>query len=139
MDVFEAAELYQKADIPLIILAGKKYGSGNSRDWAAKGPFLLGVRAVIAESYEKSHKDQLVGIGIVPLQFLPGENAESLSLSGKEQYSISIPAKLVPGESLEVKTSTGKLFHVIAAFNNEAEVMFYKHGGILSYVARKYL
>ncbi|XP_069836568.1 iron-responsive element-binding protein 2 isoform X2 [Dendropsophus ebraccatus] len=139
MDVFEAAELYQKADIPLIIIAGKKYGSGNSRDWAAKGPFLLGVRAVIAESYEKIHKDQLVGIGIAPLHFLPGENAESLGLSGKEQYSISIPTKLVPGESLEVKTSTGKIFHVTAAFNNEAEVTFYKHGGIFSYVARKYL
>ncbi|KAM4036139.1 iron-responsive element-binding protein 2 isoform 1-T1 [Anomaloglossus baeobatrachus] len=139
MDVFEAADLYQKSDIPLIILAGKKYGSGNSRDWAAKGPFLLGVRAVIAESYENIHKDQLVGIGIAPLQFLPGQNAESLSLSGKEQYSLSIPAKLVPGESLEVKTNTGKIFQVIAAFNNDAEVTFYKHGGILSYVARKYL
>ncbi|XP_069621662.1 iron-responsive element-binding protein 2 [Ranitomeya imitator] len=139
MDVFEAADMYQRADIPLIILAGKKYGSGNSRDWAAKGPLLLGVRAVIAESYENIHKDQLVGIGITPLQFLPGENAETLGLSGKEQYSISIPANLVPGESLKVKTNTGKIFQVIAAFNNEAEVTFYKHGGILNYVARKYL
>ncbi|XP_063782636.1 iron-responsive element-binding protein 2 isoform X5 [Pseudophryne corroboree] len=139
LDVFEAAELYQKADIPLIIIAGKKYGSGNSRDWAAKGPFLLGVRAVIAESYEKIHKDQLVGIGIAPLQFLPGDSAVSLGLSGKEQYSLHIPANLVPGETLEVKTSSGKLFRVIAAFNNETEFEFYKHGGILSYVARKYL
>ncbi|XP_018408266.1 PREDICTED: iron-responsive element-binding protein 2 [Nanorana parkeri] len=139
MDVFDAAELYQKADIPLIIIAGKKYGSGNSRDWAAKGPFLLGVRAVIAESYEKIHKDQLVGIGIAPLQFLPGDSAESLGLSGKEQYSISIPASLAFGDTLEVKTTNGKVFRVIAAFDKEAETMFYKEGGILNYVARKYL
>ncbi|KAM4677433.1 iron-responsive element-binding protein 2 [Discoglossus pictus] len=139
LDVFEAAELYQKADIPLIIIAGKKYGSGNSRDWAAKGPFLLGVKAVIAQSYEKIHKDHLVGIGIAPFQFLPGESAESLNLCGKEQYSISIPEDIIPGATLEVKTNNGKVFHVIAAFNNETEVTFYKHGGILSYVARKYL
>ncbi|XP_072255171.1 iron-responsive element-binding protein 2 [Pyxicephalus adspersus] len=139
MDVFDASELYQKADIPLIIIAGKKYGSGNSRDWAAKGPFLLGVRAVIAESYEKIHKDQLVGIGIAPLQFLPGDSAESLGLSGKEQYSISIPARLAPGDTLEFQTTNGKVFHVNAAFDKEAEVMFYKQGGILNYVTRKYV
>ncbi|XP_073475277.1 iron-responsive element-binding protein 2 [Aquarana catesbeiana] len=139
MDVFDAAELYQKADIPLIIIAGKKYGSGNSRDWAAKGPFLLGVRAVIAESYEKIHKEQLVGIGIPPLQFLPGDSAESLGLSGKEQYSISIPASLAPGDTVKVKTTGGKLFSVIAAFDKEAEITFFKQGGILNYVARKYL
>ncbi|KAM9311825.1 iron-responsive element-binding protein 2 [Gastrophryne carolinensis] len=141
MDVFDAADLYQKADIPLIILAGKKYGSGNSRDWAAKGPFLLGVRAVIAESYEKIHKDHLVGIGIAPLQFLPGESAESLGLSGKEQYSITIPDSLAPGDTLEVKTTNGKVkvFSVIASFDKDTDITFYKHGGILSYVARKYV
>ncbi|KAM8972201.1 iron-responsive element-binding protein 2 [Pelodytes ibericus] len=139
MDVFEAAEMYQKGDIPLIIIAGKKYGSGSSRDWAAKGPFLLGVRAVIAESYEDIHKDHLVGMGIAPLQFLPGENAESLNLSGKEQYSLSIPVDMIPKDTFEVKTNSGKIFHVTAAFDNEVEVTFYKHGGILNYVARKYL
>ncbi|XP_075432178.1 iron-responsive element-binding protein 2 isoform X2 [Ascaphus truei] len=139
LDVFEAAELYQKADTPLLILAGKQYGSGSSRDWAAKGPFLLGVKAVIAESYEKIHKDHLVGMGIAPLQFLPGENAESHGLTGKEQYSLSLPASLTPREALEVKTNTGKLFRVTAEFANAAEVTLYKHGGILSYVARKYL
>ncbi|XP_053318573.1 iron-responsive element-binding protein 2 isoform X2 [Spea bombifrons] len=139
MDVFDAAELYQKADIPLIIIAGKKYGSGSSRDWAAKGPYLLGVKAIIAESYEKIHKDHLVGMGIVPLQFFPGENAESLNLSGKEQYSISIPVELSPKDTLEVKTNSGKVFRVIAAFDKEVEVTFYQHGGILNYVARKYL
>ncbi|XP_063305495.1 iron-responsive element-binding protein 2 [Pelobates fuscus] len=139
MDVFGAAELYQRADIPLIIIAGKKYGSGSSRDWAAKGPFLLGVRAVIAESYEKIHKDHLVGMGIAPLQFLPGENAESLNLSGKEQYSLSIPVDLTPKDTLEVKTNNGKGFHVTAAFDNEIQITFYRHGGILNYVSRQYL
>lgn len=98
-----------------------------------------GVRAVIAESYEKIHKDQLVGIGIPPLQFLPGDSAESLGLSGKEQYSISIPASLAPGDIVKVKTTSGKLFSVIAAFDKEAEIAFFKQGGILNYVARKYL
>ncbi|XP_053573248.1 iron-responsive element-binding protein 2 isoform X3 [Bombina bombina] len=139
MDVFEAAELYQKADIPLIIIAGKKYGSGSSRDWAAKGPLLLGVKAVIAESYERMHKDHLVGVGIAPLQFLPGENAESLGLCGKELYSIPIPVNLTPGQTLEVETNSGKVFNVIASLNNEVDVIIYKHGGILNYVARKYL
>ncbi|OCT87124.1 hypothetical protein XELAEV_18020817mg [Xenopus laevis] len=111
MDVFDAAELYEKSEIPLIIIAGKKYGLGNSRDWAAKGPFLLGVRVVIAESYEKIHKDHLVGIGIAPLQFLSGENAETLGLSGKEKYSLSLPADLTPRHKVEVKVVMG--LHVL--------------------------
>uniref|UniRef100_A0A8C5M2H0 Iron responsive element binding protein 2 n=1 Tax=Leptobrachium leishanense TaxID=445787 RepID=A0A8C5M2H0_9ANUR len=139
MDVFEAAELYQKEATPLIIIAGKKYGSGSSRDWAAKGPFLLGVKAVIAESYEKIHKDHLVGMGIAPLQFLQGESPESLNLSGKDQFSLSIPLDLAPGCTLEVKTNSGKTFRVSAAFENEVQVTFYRHGGILNFVARKYL
>ncbi|KAE8617088.1 hypothetical protein XENTR_v10008980 [Xenopus tropicalis] len=112
MDVFDAAELYQKAEIPLIIIAGKKYGLGNSRDWAAKGPFLLGVRVVIAESYEKIHKDHLVGMGIAPLQFLSGENAETLGLSAKEQYSFSLPVDLTPRHKIEVKVSFFFFFKV---------------------------
>ncbi|KAF4017905.1 hypothetical protein G4228_009478 [Cervus hanglu yarkandensis] len=103
LDVFEAAELYQKEGIPLIILAGKKYGSGNSRDWAAKGPYLLGVKAVLAESYEKIHKDHLIGIGIAPLQFLPGESADSLGLSGRETFSLTFPEELSPGVILNIK------------------------------------
>lgn len=138
LDVFEAAELYQKEGIPLIILAGKKYGSGNSRDWAAKGPYLLGVKAVLAESYEKIHKDHLIGIGIVPLQFLPGENAESLGLSGRETFSLTFPEELSPGITLTIKTSSGKVFNVIAAFENDVEVTLYKHGGLLNFVARKF-
>ncbi|RXM98034.1 Iron-responsive element-binding protein 2 [Acipenser ruthenus] len=104
LDVYEAADRYQREGIQLIILAGKKYGSGNSRDWAAKGPYLLGVKAVIAESFEKMHKNHLVGIGIAPLQFLPGENADTLGLSGKEKYSLTIPEDLSPRHELTVKS-----------------------------------
>ncbi|XP_028921364.1 iron-responsive element-binding protein 2 [Ornithorhynchus anatinus] len=138
LDVFEAAELYQKEGIPLIILAGKKYGSGNSRDWAAKGPYLLGVKAVVAESYEKIHKDHLIGIGIAPLQFLPGENADSLGLTGKEQFSLTFPEDLFPGITFTIKTSTGKVFSVIASFENDVEITLFKHGGILNYVTRRF-
>ncbi|EPQ12818.1 Iron-responsive element-binding protein 2 [Myotis brandtii] len=138
LDVFEAAELYQKEGIPLIILAGKKYGSGSSRDWAAKGPYLLGVRAVLAESYEKIHKDHLVGIGIAPLQFLPGESAETLGLTGRETFSLAFPEELSPGVTLTMKTSTGKAFRVIASFENDVEITLYQHGGLLNFVARKF-
>ncbi|XP_077173578.1 iron-responsive element-binding protein 2 isoform X1 [Paroedura picta] len=139
MDVFDAAEAYQKENIPLIILAGAKYGLGNSRDWAAKGPFLLGVKAVIAESYEKLHKGHLIGIGIAPLQFLPGESTSSLGLTGREQFSISFPRKLSPGMTLDVKTNTGKHFHVTASFDNDVELTLYRHGGLLSYTVRRLL
>ncbi|MGH0161847.1 UNVERIFIED_CONTAM: hypothetical protein FKN15_072614 [Acipenser sinensis] len=132
LDVYEAADRYQREGIQLIILAGKKYGSGNSRDWAAKGPYLLGVKAVIAESFEKMHKNHLVGIGIAPLQFLPGENADTLGLSGKEKYSLTIPEDLSPRHELTVKTSTGKTFKVLALFENEMDIAFFKHGGILN-------
>uniref|UniRef100_A0A8C7VWN5 aconitate hydratase n=1 Tax=Oncorhynchus mykiss TaxID=8022 RepID=A0A8C7VWN5_ONCMY len=103
LDVFEAVERYQRDGIPLIILAGKQYGSGNSRDWAAKGPYLLGVRAVIAESFEKMHKNHLVGMGIAPLQFLPGQSADSLELCGKEKFTITLPEDLSPKQMLTVK------------------------------------
>ncbi|XP_060743075.1 iron-responsive element-binding protein 2 isoform X1 [Tachysurus vachellii] len=139
MDVFEAAERYQRDGIPLIILAGKDYGSGSSRDWAAKGPYLLGVRAVIAESFEKMHKNHLVGMGIAPLQFLPGQTAESLGLCGKERFSISIPEQINPQHELTVLTSTGKSFSVVALLENEMDVTFYRHGGILKFEARSML
>ncbi|KFO05003.1 Iron-responsive element-binding protein 2, partial [Balearica regulorum gibbericeps] len=138
LDVFEAAELYQKEGIPVIILAGKKYGLGSSRDWAAKGPFLLGVKAVLAESYEKVHKSQLIGIGIAPLQFLPGENPSTLGLTGREQFSILFPPELSPGMTLDIKTSTGKVFGVIALFENDMEISLYKCGGSLNFVARRF-
>ncbi|XP_035520572.1 iron-responsive element-binding protein 2 [Morone saxatilis] len=139
LDVFEAAERYQRDGIPLIILAGKDYGSGNSRDWVAKGPYLLGVRAVIAESFEKLHKNQLVGMGIMPLQFLPDQNADSLELSGKERFTITLPDSLSPRQQLTVKTSEGKSFFVTALFDTEMDIIFFRHGGHLRYVARTLL
>ena len=97
MSVFEASEKYRKERVPLLVLAGKEYGSGSSRDWAAKGPALLGVRAVIAESYERIHRSNLVGMGIVPLQFKEGDSAESLGLSGEESYEISGLKQMLQG------------------------------------------
>ncbi|XP_068168898.1 iron-responsive element-binding protein 2 [Antennarius striatus] len=139
LDVFEAAERYQREGIPLIILAGKDYGSGNSRDWVAKGPYLLGVRAVIAESFEKLHKNQLVGMGIMPLQFLPEQNADSLELTGKERFTITLPDSLSPRQQLTIKTSHGKSFLVTALFDTERDVLLFQHGGHLRYVARTFL
>ncbi|KAG7230877.1 hypothetical protein INR49_024904 [Caranx melampygus] len=139
LDVFEAAERYQRDGIPLIILAGKDYGSGNSRDWVAKGPYLLGVRAVIAESFEKLHKNQLVGMGIMPLEFLPGQNADSLELSGKERFTITQPESLSPRQQLTVKTSQGKSFVVTALFDTEMDVIFFQNGGLFRYVARTFI
>ncbi|CAN9498895.1 unnamed protein product [Ophioblennius macclurei] len=139
MDVFEAADRYQRDGVPLIILAGKHYGSGNSRDWVAKGPYLLGVRAVIAESFESLHRTQLVGMGIMPLQFLPGQSADSLELSGKERFSVSLPESLGLRPQLTVKTSQGKSFAVTALFDTELDVIFFQHGGLLRYVARTLL
>uniref|UniRef100_A0A8C2XJE4 aconitate hydratase n=1 Tax=Cyclopterus lumpus TaxID=8103 RepID=A0A8C2XJE4_CYCLU len=134
LDVFEAADRYQRDGVPLIILAGKDYGSGNSRDWVAKGPYLLGVRAVIAESFEKLHKNQLVGMGIMPLQFLPGDSADSLELSGKERFTITQPDSPSPRQRLT--TSQGKSFSVTALFDTEMDVTYFRHGGLLRYVAR---
>src|SRR5207249_3260786 len=95
MSVFDAAVKYEQERVPLLVLAGKEYGSGSSRDWAAKGPLLLGIRAVIAESYERIHRSNLVGMGVLPLQFLPGENAGSLGLSGEEVYDFEgLPQRL---------------------------------------------
>src|SRR3979411_1297761 len=95
MTIYDAAQRYRKERTPLVVLAGKEYGSGSSRDWAAKGPLLLGVRLVIAESYERIHRSNLVGMGIVPLQFMPGQNAENLGLSGEETYeTVGLPALL---------------------------------------------
>ncbi|XP_041964676.1 iron-responsive element-binding protein 2 isoform X1 [Alosa sapidissima] len=139
LDVFEASERYQRDGIPLIILAGQSYGSGSSRDWAAKGPYLLGICAVIAESFEKMHKNHLVGMGIAPLQFARGESADTLELSGKERFTISIPEDLTPLQELTVQTSTGKSFRVTALFENEMDMVLYRHGGILKYVAHNIL
>merc|ERR1711992_423802 len=111
MDIFDAATLYKKNNIPTIILSGKDYGCGSSRDWAAKGPYLLGVKAVLAESYERIHRSNLVGMGIVPLQNQDGDTAESLGLTGKEKFDIHLPATLAPGQDIAVNTDSGKSFN----------------------------
>ncbi|CAL7937707.1 unnamed protein product [Xylocopa violacea] len=139
MDVFDAAEKYIKDQTPLIILVGKEYGSGSSRDWAAKGPYLLGIRAVIAESYERIHRSNLVGMGIIPLQYLPGQNAESLELTGYELYNIAIPENCQPGQKITVTTDGGKKFEVVVRFDTEVDLTYFKHGGILNYMIRTML
>ncbi|HFK5509223.1 aconitate hydratase AcnA [Elizabethkingia anophelis] len=142
--VFDTAMAYEKDHTPLIILAGKEYGSGSSRDWAAKGTFLLGVRAVIAESFERIHRSNLVGMGVAPLVFTDGQNAESLGLDGTETYSISgLAENLTPHKTLEVKAvhPSGKEtnFKVKARLDSAIEIEYYRHQGILQYVLREYL
>ncbi len=144
MHVFDAAMKYKEMGIPLIVLAGKQYGAGSSRDWAAKGPALLGVKAVIAESFERIHRSNLVGMGILPLEFMPGENAEKLGLDGSEVYDIlGISEGLYPGKILTVRArkSDGRVieFKVKARLDTPIEVEYYRHGGILQYVLRKML
>merc|ERR1719370_1527509 len=107
MDVFDAARRYGEEGTPVVILAGKEYGSGSSRDWAAKGPWIQGVRAVLAESFERIHRSNLVGMGIVPLQFLPNENAATYGLNGKEKYTVQLPEQLTPGMEVIVMTDDG--------------------------------
>jgi len=137
LDVHDAAEQYRSEGTQLIVLAGKDYGCGSSRDWAAKGPFLLGIRAVIAESYERIHRSNLVGMGIVPLQYQPNQTAATLGLTGKEKFDISLPTDLRPGQEVNVTTDTGKQFSVITRFDTDLELTYYAHGGILNYMVRK--
>uniref|UniRef100_A0AAR2ITI7 aconitate hydratase n=1 Tax=Pygocentrus nattereri TaxID=42514 RepID=A0AAR2ITI7_PYGNA len=109
LDVFDAAEKYQQEGHPLLVLAGKEYGSGSSRDWAAKGPFLLGIKAVLAESYERIHRSNLVGMGVIPLEYLPGETADSLGLTGRERYTVVIPPQLTPRMVVDIKVGLDML------------------------------
>jgi len=145
MSIFDASERYRAEKVPLVILAGKEYGSGSSRDWAAKGPRLLGVRAVIAESYERIHRSNLVGMGILPLQFLPGENAESLKLIGEEVFQIAgirdVLEKFSSGRQITVRVTGGKTsqFKAIVRIDTPQEALYYSNGGILHYVLRQLL
>lgn len=139
LDVFDAAERYQQAGLPLIILAGKEYGSGSSRDWAAKGPFLLGIRAVLAESYERIHRSNLVGMGVIPLEYLPEDTAESLGLTGQERYTIIIPDELTPRMIVDIKLDTGKTIKARMRFDTDVELAYFHNGGILNYMIRKML
>lgn len=144
MPVYDAAAQYAANKVPLIILAGKEYGSGSSRDWAAKGTNLLGVKAVIAESYERIHRSNLVGMGVLPLQYMEGENAASLQLSGTESYAISgVSTDLIPGKILTVTAIPASgdpvEFKVKCKLNSLIEIEYYRHGGILQYVLRAFL
>ncbi len=140
--IFEASERYQKEGVPLVIVAGKEYGSGSSRDWAAKGPLLLGVRAAIAESFERIHRSNLVGMGILPLQFKPDQNKETLGLTGREVYDIvGIESGLKPRQEITVKVTRedGSTFdfQTIARLDSPIDVTYYKNGGILLAVLRR--
>ncbi|XP_047039788.1 cytoplasmic aconitate hydratase-like [Helicoverpa zea] len=139
MDIFDAAHRYATEGVPLIAVVGKDYGSGSSRDWAAKGPYLLGIRAVIAESFERIHRANLVGMGIIPLQFLPGQSADSFGLDGSEQYNIHVPENIAPGDLLTVQVSNGQTFQVKVRFDTEVDLTYFKNGGILNYMIRKML
>ena len=150
MSIYDASVAYAQRGTPLAILAGKEYGSGSSRDWAAKGPRLLGIRFVVAESYERIHRSNLVGMGILPLQFLAGQSAESLGLSGEEVFAVGdAPGQL--GAMLDGKFADGKLITVVAEsdlgkttefqatvrIDTPQEILYYQHGGILQYVLRQ--
>jgi len=143
MSIFEAANKYRQTGTPLMIIAGKEYGTGSSRDWAAKGPALLGVRAVIAETYERIHRSNLIGMGVLPLEFKPGENVESLGLSGEEEFSVEgIAEGLTVGKELKVSVKQGAQeinFIVSARLDTPLEVKYYENGGILAYVLRQLL
>jgi aconitate hydratase len=146
MSIFDAAVKYEKEGIPLLVLAGKEYGSGSSRDWAAKGPRLLGVRAVIAETYERIHRSNLVGMGVLPLQFQPGENAASLVLTGEEVYDIEgLSTALADRQARRREISvcatradgSARQFRAIVRIDTPQEVLYYQHGGILQFVLRQ--
>jgi aconitate hydratase len=138
LSIFDASMRYQADKTPLVVLAGKEYGSGSSRDWAAKGTFMLGVRAVIAESYERIHRSNLIGMGVLPLEFLPGQNRESLGLSGEEVFEIAGVSGLLPGKRLTVKAGD-KIFEAVARIDTAVELEYYRHGGILQFVLRSLL
>jgi aconitate hydratase len=146
MSIFDASVKYQAEGTPLIVLAGKEYGSGSSRDWAAKGPRLLGVYAVIAESYERIHRSNLVGMGILPLQFLAGETAESLKLTGEEVFEITgireVVEHFASGQQVKVHAKAqGKTieFEALVRIDTPQEALYYANGGILQFVLRQLL
>ena len=142
MRIYEASEKYKQDNVPLIILAGKEYGTGSSRDWAAKGPMLLGVRAVIAESFERIHRSNLIGMGVLPLVFQKGESVKSLGLDGTETFDIpDVSNSVTPGSTIHIKATAenGNVteFDVLARIDTAIENEYYKHGGLLPYVLRQ--
>lgn len=141
LDVYDASIKYKESGTPLIVIAGKEYGCGSSRDWAAKGAVGLGIKAVIAESYERIHRSNLIGMSILPLQFLEGDNSESLKLTGRETFTINIGEHLSPRQRATVHVQGGAIdkFQVEVRFDTEVEIEYYKHGGILHYMLRQLL
>ncbi|HEX5140158.1 MAG TPA: aconitate hydratase, partial [Dehalococcoidia bacterium] len=142
MSIWEASAKYQEEGVPLIVLGGKEYGTGSSRDWAAKGPRILGVKAVIVESFERIHRSNLIGMGILPLQFADGASVESLGLTGEEVFDIAgISGELLPRQRYDVKATAPdgsvKTFAVVSRIDTPIEVEYYKHDGILPYVLRQ--
>jgi aconitate hydratase len=139
LSVFDAAERYRSERVPLAVLAGKEYGSGSSRDWAAKGPSLLGVRFVIAESFERIHRSNLVGLGILPLQYAPGTTAETLGLTGRETYAVrGLTGGIVPGQEVTVEArddaGSTRAFPAILRVDADVEVDYLGSGGVLNLV-----
>jgi aconitate hydratase len=144
VSVYDASVKYQAEGVPLVVLAGKEYGSGSSRDWAAKGTYMLGIRAVIAQSYERIHRSNLIGMGVLPLQLDPGQSWESLGLTGEETFDIAgIAENLTPGKRIKVSakspTGTVKAIDALARIDTIVELEYYKHGGILQFVLRQLL
>jgi aconitate hydratase len=141
MDIFDAAMEYKNAGVPLIVMAGAEYGSGSSRDWAAKGPYLQGIKLVISKSFERIHRSNLVGMGIIPCCFKDGEDAETLGLDGTEEFDISLPADLTPGMDITVayKGKTCGTFTTTLRLDTGVEITYFKNGGILHYVLRQLL
>jgi aconitate hydratase len=142
--IYDAGMRYQQDGTPLMVLAGKEYGTGSSRDWAAKGTMLLGIKMVLAESYERIHRSNLVGMGVLPLQFSDGESPDSLGLSGDEEYSIELDSSLAPRQLLEMtakhpETGAETRFQVLCRIDTPIEVHYYRNGGILQTVLRKLL
>jgi aconitate hydratase len=141
MSIYDAAMRYIDAGTPLLVIAGKEYGTGSSRDWAAKGTLLLGVKAVLTESFERIHRSNLVGMGVLPLQFLPGENAASLGLTGEETYDILGIDDLTPGQRLRVRATDAegavKEFEAVVRIDSPVEAEYYRNGGILQTVLRR--
>ncbi len=142
MAIYDAAMRYQKEGTPLIVVAGKEYGSGSSRDWAAKGTRLLGVRAVLAESFERIHRSNLIGMGVLPLEFADGGSRESLGLTGFETFDIEgIASGLSARQKLIVRardeSGVEKSFEAVARLDTPVEIQYYKNGGILQYVLRQ--
>jgi aconitate hydratase len=139
--IYDAAMRYVDEGTPLLVIAGKEYGTGSSRDWAAKGTLLLGVKAVLTESFERIHRSNLVGMGVLPLQFLPGENAASLGLSGEETFDILDIENITPRKRLRVRASKpgGETteFSAIARIDSPIDAEYYRNGGILQTVLRR--